>query len=140
MKSGPIIIVEDDADDKEIFKEVIRDLKVYNEVLWFDNCGDAFYYLKTTNDQPFIIFCDVNLPKRNGLEFKRQLDKDDELRRKSIPFIFYSTSISQEMVNRAYTEMTVQGFFKKHNNYKDIRSTIELILDYWKACRHPNTE
>jgi CheY-like chemotaxis protein len=68
MKSGPIILIDDDGDDKDVFQDILKDLKVSNRLIWFQNCDDAFSYLKTTSDQPFIIFCDLNLP---GYEWNR---------------------------------------------------------------------
>jgi len=99
-QSGPVIIIEDDVDDEEILKEVLTELKVKNEVVCFEVCPDAWTFLKTTTERPLIIFCDINLPKQNGLDFK-QIDEDAELRKKSIPFIFYSTSADQATVNEA---------------------------------------
>lgn len=139
-KSGPIVIVEDDADDKEVFQEILNELKVPNTIVWFTQCDDAFAYLKTTTERPFLIFSDVNLPRQNGIEFKRAIDNDPQLRRKSIPFIFYSTSVAQKLVNEAYYSMTVQGFFQKANSYDEIKRTIKLAVDYWGICRHPNGE
>lgn len=139
MKSGPIILIEDDVDDEDIFEEVLRELKVPNKLIWFSNARDAYTYLETTSDQPFIIFSDVNLPSVNGVEFKRRVDSDPILRSKSIPFVFYSTAADQSTVNEVYTHLTVQGFFLKSNNYQDTRDTIRVILDYWRVCKHPNT-
>jgi CheY-like chemotaxis protein len=113
MKSGPVILIEDDADDKDVFMDILKDLQVTNPVIWFQNCDEAFSYLKKTSEQPFIIFCDVNIPGLSGIQCKRQIDDDKELRKKSIPFVFHSTSIDQKTVNEAYTKMTVQGFFQK---------------------------
>jgi hypothetical protein len=31
VKSGPIIVIEDDEDDKEIFEEILKDLAVKNK-------------------------------------------------------------------------------------------------------------
>ena len=138
MRSGPIIVVEDDIDDKEIFDAALQELQSANKIIWFNNCYDAWDYLKTTTDSPFIIFSDVNLPKKSGLEFKKQIDEDNQLRKKSIPFVFYSTSVNQDTVNEAYTKMTVQGFFQKSNRFEEMKQTIKLILDYWRVCRHPN--
>ena len=138
-KSGPIIIVEDDIDDKEMFNFVIKDLGMPNKLIWFENTDDAIKYLRETGEQPFIIFCDVNMPGKNGLEFKKHIDNDIQLRRKSIPFVFYSTSANQRDVNEAYTQMTVQGYFKKSISMQEMKSNIKLILDYWKSCIHPNT-
>jgi CheY-like chemotaxis protein len=139
-KTGPIILVEDDPDDKEIFEDIVRDLGIANKITWFTNSRDTFSYLKTTPEQPFLIFCDVNLPKQNGLTFKKQIDDDEQLRRKSIPFVFFSTSANQSIVNEAYTKMTVQGFFKKANNYSGMKDLVKIIVDYWQACKHPNTD
>ena len=139
MKSGSIILIEDDIDDRDIFSDILKELQVPNVLNWFDNCNDAFAYLKAMDEQPFIIFSDVNLPGLNGIDFKRKIDEDPELRRKSIPFIFYSTSVDQHIVNKAYTEMTVQGFFQKKSSFAEIRTTIKLIIEYWHACTHPNT-
>jgi CheY-like chemotaxis protein len=140
MKSGPIILIEDDPDDKDVFQDILKDLKVSNPLIWFRNCDDAFAYLKTTSEQPFMIFCDVNLPGTNGIDCKRQIDEDKELRRKSIPFIFCSTSVDQKTVNEAYTKMTVQGYFQKKNTYAELKEMIKLIVAYWEDCKHPNTK
>jgi CheY-like chemotaxis protein len=139
MKSGPIILIEDDRDDEDIFEEVLKELEISNKLIWFTRADDAFHFLKTSSDHPFIIFSDVNLPGQNGVELKRRIDGDPELRQKSIPFVFYSTSANQPTVNEVYTQMTVQGFFLKSNNYAQTRDTLKLIFDYWKVCKHPKT-
>ncbi|RYZ32622.1 MAG: response regulator [Sphingobacteriales bacterium] len=140
MKSGPIVLVEDDEDDKNIFEEVLGDLGVDNELLWFNRSSLAFTYLKAESDQPFLIVCDVNMPGQNGIDLKAQIDSDAQLRRKSIPFIFYSTSVDKATVTKAYTELTVQGFFKKLTDYEEIKRHIKLMMDYWSTCYHPNTD
>jgi CheY-like chemotaxis protein len=138
MKTGPIILIEDDADDKDVFQDILKDLKITNVVMWFQNCDDAFSFLKSSSEQPFIIFCDVNLPGISGIECKRQIDENKELRKKSIPFVFCTTSADQKTVDDAYTKMTVQGFFKKKNTYDEFKKTISLIVAYWSECKHPN--
>lgn len=138
-KSGPIIIIEDDADDEEIFRAVLGELNVTNELVCFRTTKEAFQFLSATTEAPFIILSDINLPGQTGLNFKRQLDSDPVLRRKSIPFIFYSTSANQEEVTEAYTQMTIQGFFQKAGKIEDIKKHLKLIFDYWKECRHPNS-
>src|SRR5690242_13271426 len=127
MKPGPVVITEDDTDDKDVLEGILKELGIPNKLVWFTNSEDAFHYLKTTTEIPFIIFSDVNLPGHNGMDFKRRIDEDDELRRKSIPFVFYSTVASQQVVNEAYTQMTVQGFFKKSDSYEETRKIIRTI-------------
>ncbi len=140
MKSGPIILVDDDIDDKAIFEDALRELGIENKLVWFDTTKAAFEYLKTTEEQPFVIISDVNMPVHSGIEFKRKIDMDPQLRDKAIPFIFYSTSVNKETVTQAYKELTVQGFFQKKNDYQEIVENIKLIIDYWGTCKHPNSE
>jgi CheY-like chemotaxis protein len=138
-KSGAILIIEDDADDKQFLEDILLELGVKNKIIWFDNCIDAYEYMTQTTLSTFIIMCDINLPLQNGLDFKLQLDADPVLRRKSIPFIFYSTSARQEDVNEAFMKMTVQGFFKKSVEYNVMKKNIKTILDYWQLSEHPGT-
>ncbi len=136
---GPIIIAEDDLDDRDILTEAFRSLGIKNELVFFDNGEDVLKYLKTTSDQPFLIISDVNLVTMNGLELKRQINADEHLKKKSIPFVFLTTSSNTKHIQEAYT-MMVQGYFKKENNFKQIQNMIRMIVEYWLICRHPNSE
>ena len=136
-KDGPVIIVEDDMDDRFTLEEALKEANVSNELIFFDNGPDTFEFLKSTPQQPFIILCDVNLPRQNGIEFKRELDNDPDMRAKAIPFIFYTTFVSQYAVNEAFKSTTVQGFFQKNNTHKELKDVIRIIIDYWRICRQP---
>lgn len=138
MRSGPIILIEDDGDDKYLMEEALAALQIPNKLIWFDNCAEALRYLITATEQPFLILSDINLPGQSGIEFKRDLDNDIRLRKKSIPFLFYSTAVNQFIIDQAYTEMTVQGFFQKPDSFSELKNSLKLIVDYWKLCKHPN--
>lgn len=73
----------------------------------------------------------------NGIQLSRVINADDYLRKKSIPFIFLSTSDSPIQVNEAY-ELTVQGFFKKPHSVEELTTIIKGIYIYWANCLHPN--
>jgi CheY-like chemotaxis protein len=137
-KSGAVVIIEDDEDDKEIFELIMRELGIRNKIEWFPETQSAFTFLATNGKSIFLIFCDINMPGKNGLEFKRDIDADPELRRRSIPFIFYSTAANQEDINEAYVNMTVQGFFQKSSDYGQVKKILQIIFDYWANCKHPN--
>lgn len=139
MRNNPILLIEDDQDDKEFLEEALREIGISNEIIWLENCFDAFEELIKMAEPPFLIICDVNLPKQTGIEFKKCIDEHPELRKKSIPFVLFSTATDQKTVNDAYTKMTVQGFFKKPNNFDEIKRLLKIITDYWTNCHHPNT-
>lgn len=139
-KSGPIIIIDDDTDDQEIVVEIIKELGLPNELIVFSDCAAAFNYLKKTEQQPFIILSDINLPLMSGLELKKNIDADPQLRQRSIPFIFLSTAANPQLVTKAYLEMSIQGFFKKQADMVSLKRELSIILEYWRICKHPNSE
>lgn len=134
----PIIIVDDDMDDHFIFREIALKLKLNNELIFFRNGAEVLPYLRTTDQKPFIIFCDMNMPTMDGLELRRQINTDEYLRKKSIPFVFFTTAASKQQVQQAY-DLTVQGFFLKESSFIETEKTFQLILDYWRKCKHPNS-
>jgi len=137
-KHGPIVLIEDDTDDKQVFEMMLKDIGVKNPLKWFRNTKEGTEYLNETDEKPFLLFCDINLPGDNGLQFKKSIDENKVIRRKSIPFIFYSTSAQQSTVNEAYLELTIQGFFQKEGDYNENKENIKCIVHYWMRCRHPD--
>jgi CheY-like chemotaxis protein len=136
--TDPIIIVDDDLDDHFIFREISGRLQLVNELKFFKNANELLGYLRHTEDHPFVIFCDINMPIITGIELRRKIDADEALRRKSIPFVFFSTAASKPQVLEAY-EMSVQGFFLKQPSFIETERIFKLILEYWDASLHPNT-
>ena len=129
--------MDDDEDDRQLVETVCRSLIYTNPIVHFENGLQLLAYLRATEQKPFLILCDINMPIINGLELRRKIDEDADLRRKSIPFVFFSTNAGPRDVNEAY-ELTVQGFFEKGSNLKQLTDRLRLILEYWSVCHHPN--
>lgn len=136
-RNGPIVLVEDDEDDREILREVFLDLQVNNPLHFFENGEEALNYLLTTEEQPFLIISDINMPLMNGIELCRKISENEYLRKKAIPFIFLTTAGDPDSVKKAY-EFTVHGYFQKEQSLTQVKLMVQLILGYWRICRHPN--
>lgn len=135
--SGPIIICEDDREDIELLEGIFISLQVPNQRRYYEDGQPILDYLRTTKEQPFIILSNIKVRGMDGLELRAQIQQDDYLRKKGIPFVFLSTDARKEVVEKAF-ELTVQGFFEKQNTVKGVEQQIRQILDYWSSCRHPN--
>jgi CheY-like chemotaxis protein len=135
----PLIIVDDDLDDQFLIRKVCEDLNVTKQMIFFDDGREVLKYLRTTTQKPFLILCDINMPVMNGLELRREINKDDFLRLKSIPFVFLSTAASPAQIKEAYL-MGVQGFFIKATTIEKLETTLQLVFSYWGECRHPNSK
>ncbi|MGZ5253465.1 MAG: response regulator [Flavitalea sp.] len=136
-KTGAIIIIEDDLDDQDILTEIFKDLKYENEIIFFGDSLKALDYLTDTSVEPFLVLSDINMPKLNGMELREKIHNNEDLRMKSIPYLFFSTSAEQKHVIDAYSR-SIQGFFIKPNNYDKLKATIQKIVEYWQECESPN--
>lgn len=136
-KGGPILIIEDDLDDQYILADVFEALGIKNEVKFFGDGEEALAYLTDTSIEPFIIFSDINMPKLNGMELRAKVHENEDLRLKSIPYLFFTTSAAQQSVIDAYSK-SIQGFFIKPTEYGELKATIKSIVDYWTRCMSPN--
>lgn len=136
-KNGPVIIIEDDADDREILTEVFLKLKYPNKILFFIDGQEALSFINETEESPFLILSDINMPKLNGFELREKLKTDAKLNIKCIPYLFFSTASTQKSVIDAYS-LSAQGFFVKSNSIEELEKTIFSIMEYWRRCAAPN--
>ena len=137
-KRGPIIVIEDDADDQHLLTTVFTELDYSNEIVFFEDGEKALAYLKQDGIFPFLILSDINMPKLNGFELKSMVQTNDDLSAKCIPYLFFTTSVNRAAVYDAYT-MSVQGYFLKPVSYKELLQTMRVIVEYWQVCYSPST-
>ncbi|MEW6469889.1 MAG: response regulator [Bacteroidota bacterium] len=135
--AGKILLIDDEPFEKDILEFNLGKLHWKTTLGYYAGAEEAFQYLKTTSDRIFLILCDINMPKMNGLEFKKAIDNDSDLRAKAIPFIFLSTSATRAEIAEAY-EYRVQGYFQKPHDTHEMTETLDLIIRYWIKSLHPN--
>src|SRR5438045_4972334 len=136
-KSGPIIIIEDDLDDQDVLTDVFKELNYRNKLIFFCDSLQALEYLTKTEIEPFLVLSDINMPKLNGMELREKVHNNEDLRLKSIPYLFFSTSAEQKHVIDAYSR-SIQGFFVKQTNYDKLKKVIVKIVEYWQECDSHN--
>ncbi len=136
-KSGPIIVIEDDLDDQEILIDIFKQLDYKNEIIYFSDGNEALEYLVDSNNKPFLILSDINMPKLNGFELRDKIHTNEQLRLKCIPYLFFTTSSSQKSVIDAYSK-SAQGFFVKPSSINKLEQIIKKIVEYWQECESPN--
>ncbi|MGN6569235.1 MAG: response regulator [Flavipsychrobacter sp.] len=136
MPDRPIIIIDDDKDDLYFIEKIVHQLDIQRQLVTFTDCTKALTYLKNTDKPPFLIFCDINMPHMNGIEFRTAICQDEKLKLKTIPFLFLTTAINNFEVKEAY-KLTVQGYFKKPDNISDYKKLFESVISYWSKSEHP---
>jgi CheY-like chemotaxis protein len=97
-KTNPIIIIEDDADDQELLKEVFKKLKYPNELIFFFDGEAALEFLNRQEILPFLILSDINMPKLNGFALREKLKTDADLALKCIPYLFFQQLLAKKLL------------------------------------------
>lgn len=129
--SKTIVIVDDDQDDLDMLVDAAKTLFMDNSVRTFTSAEEALEFLKDTTVQPLFILCDVNMPQMVGIAFRQAIYRDEELRFRSIPFLFLSTAAYPDLIREAY-QLAVHGYFKKPTSYKENSRNAQrdlLVLD-----------
>jgi CheY-like chemotaxis protein len=134
---GPVIVIEDDIDDQELLADAFSQLGYTNSLKFFADSEHALSYLTNSDIIPFLILSDVNMPKLDGFTLRDKIKMDANLQLRCIPYIFFSTAVSQKAVIDAYSA-SVQGFFIKQTSFAELQKTIAVIMEYWKRCSSPN--
>ncbi len=136
---GKIILVDDDAYEEDFLERALRVNDWNIAIEYFSNVDDALEHLRMNADEVFLIISDIDMPGKNGMDFKKILEDDDYLSQKSIPFVFISHSLSRKKVIKAY-RLHVQGFFEKPMTSQGQAAMFEAIVQYWIKCIHPNKD
>lgn len=136
MNIHPIYIIDDDIDDKEIVQEVWNDIGLENKLVFFNSGDELIERLNQDIHNPFLIICDINLPGMNGFEIREKLFSNPETRYKTVPFIFWSNSVSKTQIKKAY-DLAAHGLFIKGSSMEELKKTFTRIVDYWEVSLKP---
>ncbi|TLV00298.1 response regulator [Dyadobacter luticola] len=136
-RNGSIIIIEDDLEDQSLMEQAFVELGYTNKRIYFDDGPSAIHYLQGDIPAPFLILSDINLPVMDGIELKRKLKGDAKTNLLTIPYLYFTTGLNQNIVLGAYNALA-QGYFVKPVAYSELVETIRVIVEYWKRCVSPN--
>ena len=96
-----ILLADDDKDDRFFFGKALKALPLASTLTVVNNGEQLMVYLsEKTIPVPDIIFLDLNMPRKNGIECLLEIKRDVRLRK--IPVIIYSTSLRDEVADLLY--------------------------------------
>ena len=128
MKTGKrILIADDDADDKELFIEAVKEIDPYIECITAKDGLHALELLRdVTCSPPDLIFLDLRMPRFSGKKCLLEIKKDERLRH--IPVIIYTTS--REVTESVeLKELGAVHFISKPVNPEELYYLISVVLE-----------
>ena len=120
------LIVDDDADDRELFIEAVKEVDESIQCVVADNGQKALEILRDPLfSLPDFIFLDLRMPKVSGKKCLSEIKSD--LRLKHIPVVIYTTSKEVEE-SKELEKMGAFHFISKPNNTDEIFYLISFVL------------
>ncbi len=125
-KKLSIILADDDEDDRLLFELAVKKINVPTELLMFKNGVEVIEHLRDNRKNlPDILFLDLNMPNKNGLESLKEMKLDPGL--EGITVVIYSTSSSEKDVESTFLE-GANIYIKKPSDFNQLKKTIEKVL------------
>lgn len=121
-----IVLADDDEDDCLLFQDVILDLNIIATITLAENGEKLLQILQNnSNEIPEVIFLDMNMPLRDGMECLKEIRKSPSLT--NVPVVMLSTSSHSQTVEEAYNE-GANLFIRKPDTFEKFRSILEYIF------------
>jgi CheY-like chemotaxis protein len=135
-----ILLVEDDEVDVMNVKRAFKKNNVTNPLFVCNNGLEALDFLRGGGDVglkeiPKIILLDLNMPKMGGIEFLREIRKDDKLKNISV-FVMTTSNEDKDKVD-AYN-LNVAGYILKPLSMERFIEAVSTLNNYWKLCEFPD--
>jgi CheY-like chemotaxis protein len=125
MRSKTILLVDDDPDDREFFREAVTEIDDSLQCVLCSEGHHAFDILNGGEELPDLIFLDMNMPRMNGRQCLLELKKNENWR--NIPVIIYTTSKVRE--DRYFTEANgAVHFITKPSRFGDLKTAIAQAI------------
>jgi CheY-like chemotaxis protein len=118
-----ILLVDDDQDDYYLFNEALKKTAFPVSISHSSNFLEAVAYL--TTQLPDIIFLDLNMPFKNGLDALTDLKAEANFR--SVPVVIFSSSTYSRDIKVAY-ERGAALYFTKPSSFETLAAALEQIL------------
>ncbi len=125
-----ILLAEDDQDDRRFFKKVFDSLKIQHTLTMCEDGFELMAYIDDTNILPHIIFIDINMPGKSGMECLKSIRADSRLRNTTIAI--YSSMSSTTTVEKAFI-LGANIFIKKPGEFAELKKILsEVIYINWQ--------
>jgi CheY-like chemotaxis protein len=117
-----ILLADDDKDDRLLFSIALEELSVPSKLATFEDGEKLMNYLFENNDQlPDVIFLDLNMPRKGGLECLSEIKQTKKL--KDLPLIIFSTSNSRDMIDKAFRN-GADVYIQKPSDFSQLKQVI----------------
>jgi CheY-like chemotaxis protein len=120
------MLADDDEDDRLFFKEAFEEVKINYRISAFNDGEQLMDHLyDTSNPLPDIIFLDLNMPRKSGIECLKEIRANERL--KKISVAIYSTSSSEQDIEDTFVS-GANVYIKKPNDFNMLKKILSDVV------------
>ena len=121
-----ILLADDDTDDCSFFKLAIEELLPSTKLTIVNDGDQLMDCLSKGNEHlPDVLFLDINMPRKNGLECLSEIKQNSKL--KTIPVVMFSTSNSWDTINMLFN-CGANVYIHKPSEFAQLKQVISHAL------------
>lgn len=121
-----ILLADDDEDDRLFFTDAFNELKISTKVGTFNDGVELMNYLNNPESVlPNILFLDLNMPKKNGIECLHEIKSNSRF--DDIAIAIYSTSSSEEDIEETFV-LGANIYIKKPSDFTSLKKILSDVV------------
>ena len=126
-----ILLADDDEDDRMFFTDAFKEVKIKTKVDVVKDGQELMNFLNhPQNDLPDVLFLDLNMPRKSGMECLAEIKEDDRL--KNIAIVIYSTSASETDIEETFVK-GANVYLQKPSDFGVLKKLLsEVIIINWQ--------
>ncbi len=128
MENNPLLILlaDDDEADRLLFIDIFLELKIKTIVETFNNGLELMQSLNKKDARlPHLLFLDLNMPIKNGLQCLKEIRSNEKL--KDISVAIYSTSNSQKDIEETFLN-GANIYITKPSDFNTLKQVLEKAV------------
>lgn len=126
LKPLNIVLADDDDDDCLFFNKALEDLKLSTNLTIVHDGEELMNYLSdNSKNLPDILFLDLAMPRKNGMECLSEIKQNKNL--KDLSLVMLSTSNSKDTINTVF-RMGANVYIHKPGDFAQLKQVIHHAL------------
>jgi CheY-like chemotaxis protein len=130
-----IILADNDESDRLLFKEALEELRIKHVVKTVKDGTELMDYLsKKENPVPSLLFLDLNMPCKNGLQCLKEIRTINKL--KNMIIAIFSNSASEKDIDDTFSD-GANVYIKKPADFNQLKQALDKVLRAANVYREP---
>ncbi len=133
--AGPILLVDDSPDDRDLTIMALRESNIANAIEVARDGEEALaYFTDATRPLPALVLLDLKLPKIMGLDVLKRIRSDERTR--TVPVVVL-TSSREERDRQASYSNGVNAYVRKPVDFDAFADAVRQLGLFWLVVNEP---